>query len=713
MKDITDEIKTVSAPQEIVKNKKAEKKNGHRIGYNYIIYKSLKESQKNDVVKCMYIKGLFNFGVCVIKEGTYGDSKDKHGRDIIDRLQWQQKLHEELQDKVRVPRFISHFEENGNYYLVIEMIKGISLNKFIKNCKDQLLDAILAGKGPTGKILNYQIQIIALLDKLHQQQVVHRDVTPANFMITPSGKVALIDLELSYSTKHQFPTPAFALGTHGYMSPEQMITSVPSIQEDVFAAGAILVQIWGGIHPTKVTEGPYDEIADRVHFLVHDKEIADIIIQCLDPKPANRPLLTEVHKKLLTYKEDIRRNVIRRKSEYKFFSKAAIMQTVQSGIDCLSSSVLSDEEGWYAANIENPYGENHKINKAWYASFSHGDSGIMYMLAKAKQVGLNTDLNSPLIEKGMERINQKYILRPEHFQPGLYKGADGIAVALSEGIRSGLIESTLENLSWIGKLLEKGSESYNLFSGVAGQGHAIMYCSKGSEQTLSTNRLSNYVQYLITNQEKDGSWVRSIIKEKKRITRGFANGVAGIAHFLLSYAQQYDNKEALQAGEKGLTWLIKHSTYKKGALQWKSATNQFLPAWWNEGSPGVALTFIKGYEITANQLYKKYATDALYANPARIIDNNLSQQQGLSGLGEIYLEAHRILGDAIWQERADWIAQVIMHLRKSHRKYGTFWLVEDEREPVPNFMTGNSGILHFLMRYCNTENIGLPLMYGQ
>lgn len=709
MKDIT-EIKTVSAPQEIVKNKKAEKKNGHRIGYNYIIYKSLKESQKNDVVKCMYIKGLFDFGVCVIKEGTYGDSKDKHGRDIIDRLQWQQKLHEELQGKVRVPRLISSFEENGNYYLVIEMIKGISLNKFIKNTKDKLLDAIRTDKGPTGKILNYQIQVIELLDKLHKQQVVHRDVTPANFMITPSGKVALIDLELSYSTKHQFPSPAFALGTHGYMSPEQLITSTPTIHEDVFAAGAILLQIWGGIHPSKITEGPYDEIIDRVRFLVHDKEIADIIIQCLDPKPTNRPLLTEVHKKLLTYKDDIRRKIIRRKSDYKYFSNAEIMQTVQSGIDCLSSSVLSDEEGWYAANIENPSGENHKINKARYASFSHGDSGIIYMLAKAKQVGLNTDLSLSLIEKGMERIKQKYILRPDQFQPGLYNGSDGMAVALSEGIHHGLIEPTLETLGWIEKLLEKESESYNLFTGKAGQGYANIYCSNTLKQPLLIKRLGEYVQYLIANQEKDGSWIRSVIKKKKRITRGFANGVAGIAHFLLTYAQQYNNNEALLAGERGLTWLVKHSTYKNGALQWKSATKQFLPAWWNEGSPGVALAFIKGYEITTKQLYKKYATEALYSNPARIIDNNLSQQQGLSGLGEIYLEAHRLLGDAIWQERATWIAQVIMHLRKSHRKHGAFWLVEDEREPVPNFMTGNSGVLHFLLRYCNPEKVGLPLI---
>ncbi len=54
---------------------KVEKKAGKRVGYNYIIVKSYKESQKNDVVKCLYIKSLTNWGFCVIKEGSYGDTR--------------------------------------------------------------------------------------------------------------------------------------------------------------------------------------------------------------------------------------------------------------------------------------------------------------------------------------------------------------------------------------------------------------------------------------------------------------------------------------------------------------------------------------------------------------------------------------------------------------------------------------------------------------
>src|SRR5882672_6085182 len=137
-------VKETLNEEDVAPKGKVEKKSGRRIGYNYIIVKSLKESRKNDVVKCFYIKGLTNFGFCVIKEGTYGDTKDKYGRDIKDRLIWQKQLHELLQNKVRMPRLMGSFEENGNYYLVMEYIKGKPLYEKIREDKN-LRESLLSG----------------------------------------------------------------------------------------------------------------------------------------------------------------------------------------------------------------------------------------------------------------------------------------------------------------------------------------------------------------------------------------------------------------------------------------------------------------------------------------------------------------------------------------------------------------------------------------
>src|SRR5688572_13039337 len=155
-------IKTsvTNSPAEPELKGKAVKKSGNRIGYNYIILCSLKESQKNDVVKCLYIKSLTNFGICVIKEGTYGDTKDRQGRDIKDRLMWQKQLHESLQDKVRLPRLLGSFEENGNYYLVLERIKGKSLYKACREAGKDLREGLITGNKLGLKFLDYAVQMI-------------------------------------------------------------------------------------------------------------------------------------------------------------------------------------------------------------------------------------------------------------------------------------------------------------------------------------------------------------------------------------------------------------------------------------------------------------------------------------------------------------------------------------------------------------------------
>ncbi|TWV99321.1 hypothetical protein [Chitinophaga pinensis] len=86
----------------------------------------------------------------MIKEGCSGDSKDSHGRDIKDRLLWQKELHQLLQDKVRIPRYIDSFEENGNYYLVIERIKGKSLTQRLKENSDKIREGLIS-KNKTGR----------------------------------------------------------------------------------------------------------------------------------------------------------------------------------------------------------------------------------------------------------------------------------------------------------------------------------------------------------------------------------------------------------------------------------------------------------------------------------------------------------------------------------------------------------------------------------
>jgi len=688
---------------------KVAKKSGKRIGFYYIIYKSLKESSKNDVMKCIYIKGLFDFGTCVIKEGSLGDSKDKQGRDIKDRLVWQKNLHELLQGKVRIPRYLGSFEENGNYYLIIERIKGTSLIQVMQKHSKELRDGLIVRNKLGIKFLGYLLKIIDLLETLHQCHVVHRDASSNNFMITRRGDLALIDLELSYSIDQQYPSPPFQLGTFGFMSPQQLVTAPPTTQEDIFALGAIIFQMWTYISPNKIVDSTYDELIKNVYFFIPDRDIANIIIQCLHPEVSQRPSLSKVREVIYDYKTT--KNRLRPETKAFLYSRQEILEIVQSSISTYSTPLLAHpEKGWFAESMKDPApGDKNKINQAWYASFYQGAAGIIYMLSNAKSVGMDINCTSQFVQKGLDLIEHKYISTEVIKPSSLHFGASGIAFSILKGIDSGLIPPDPKYIDWTLKLLDRDSETLDMLMGIAGQGLAIMMYSFVTEDKRLIKRLDSYVDRILTGQQPDGSWISHSTSKKRKAIKGFAIGISGIIYFLLEYAQRFNDKKALAGAERGLHWLMKESKHNKSAIYWKSDSGKELNIWWYQGLSGIALTFIKGYALTSNQEYKRFATGALCNYKENSINNNLSQSSGLSGLGEVYLEAYRIFKESTWLQKADWIVQNILHLKKNHPKYGSYWLADHERVPVSCFMTGNSGILHFLLRFCYPEKINVPM----
>lgn len=670
------------------------------------------------MVKCLYIKSLTNWGFCVIKEGSYGDTKDKNGRDIIDRLKWQKQLHEQLQDKIRMPRLLGHFEERGNYYLVIGHVQGKALQKVIWEKRKELRNSIISGGKLGMQFLDYLIQISDILSILHAQGIVHRDATPNNYMIMPGGKVALIDMEMCYSLKTQFPTPAFQLGTYGYMSPQQEATQIPTTAEDIFALGAIILQIWSTVSPGKLINEPMEALQKKVVFFIPDNQVANIVIRCLLPEDISRPTAKEISQTLQEYKTDLKYKAVRPVQQIELFDRAAILVTIQETINTLSSPLFADTvKGWFSDDIKpSVQADKHKLHKMWYASYNRGIAGIIYMLSQAKKVGLDIDITLPFIEKGLDLVRGKYINRIERASAGLHFGSTGIAAMLALAIRQGLVEASAEHLGWMDMLLEKSNTSLNMTSGVAGQGIANLVGRSFISQQRLHERLYNYANFLISKQNPSGCWHSGYYRQKytkrkkKRVTRGFVEGMAGIVYFLLEYGHRYQHKESLETAQKGLHWLIKEAKHKRGTVQWTSARNKELDYGWADGTAGIALTFIHAYQLTNTPVYRQYAEMALYSISADITDSNIGQRNGLSGLGEVYLEAYKVFKTEEWLQRAGWIAQVIMQLKKQHPKYGSYWLVEHERQPVANFMIGNAGVMHFLLRYCYPNKIDFPLM---
>ena len=128
---------------------------------------------------------------------------------------------------------------DGNPYIVMEFVDGITLA--------QLLRA--RGPLPAPEAVAIAAQILDGLAAAHAQGVVHRDVKPANVMLTRDGRVKVADFGISRLGAADLTQPGALVGTPSTMSPEQLKGGPIDARSDLFATGTVLFELLTGQRP--------------------------------------------------------------------------------------------------------------------------------------------------------------------------------------------------------------------------------------------------------------------------------------------------------------------------------------------------------------------------------------------------------------------------------------------------------------------------------
>lgn len=84
---------------------------------------------------------------------------------------------------------------------------------------------------------------------LHDRQIIHRDIKPENVIISDSGRVVLIDFNVSRKVSDS-SRDTVVMGTVGYVAPEQLGLSQSDARTDIYAAGVLYNVMLTGVHPT-------------------------------------------------------------------------------------------------------------------------------------------------------------------------------------------------------------------------------------------------------------------------------------------------------------------------------------------------------------------------------------------------------------------------------------------------------------------------------
>ncbi|HTV31053.1 MAG TPA: protein kinase [Xanthobacteraceae bacterium] len=131
--------------------------------------------------------------------------------------------------------------EGGNLYLVMECVRGETLEELLKN---------RGGKLGVRESLAIVAQVADGLAYAHSMGIVHRDIKPANLMITTSGTVKIMDFGIARVRGSQRLTrDGGALGTLAYMSPEQVRGEEADGRSDLYSLAIVLYEMLSGAVP--------------------------------------------------------------------------------------------------------------------------------------------------------------------------------------------------------------------------------------------------------------------------------------------------------------------------------------------------------------------------------------------------------------------------------------------------------------------------------
>ncbi|MBD2616175.1 protein kinase [Nostoc punctiforme FACHB-252] len=170
--------------------------------------------------------------------------------------------------------------------LVMEKIPGSNLQEWLKAQSNQPIT--------TQKAQEWLIQLVEILNELHQHQYFHRDIKPSNIMLKPDGQLVLIDFGAvrevteSYLQKQKGHETGTVLISPGYTPAEQAEGhAVP--QSDFFALGRSFVYLLTGKSPLDFPKNPQTgELLWRDYATQVSSEFADLIDKLIAPFPGQR-----------------------------------------------------------------------------------------------------------------------------------------------------------------------------------------------------------------------------------------------------------------------------------------------------------------------------------------------------------------------------------------------------------------------------------------
>jgi serine/threonine-protein kinase len=186
-----------------------------------------------------------------------------------------------------IVNFLNAAPLDGQFVMTTELVDAVTL-----------ADRLEIGPLPIPEALHYIYQVLDALSYAHRNGVIHRDITPANILITASGMVKLAGFALAKAASDANLTQAgTVLGSLHYMSPEQVKGARElDARSDIYSVGIVLYQMVTGRRPFDF-QSQFDIMAAHVSQLpvppmqrngAISRDLDYFILKALAKNPADR-----------------------------------------------------------------------------------------------------------------------------------------------------------------------------------------------------------------------------------------------------------------------------------------------------------------------------------------------------------------------------------------------------------------------------------------
>lgn len=176
-------------------------------------------------------------------------------------------------------------EERGLYYIVMELVEGITLKEYIQK----------KGKLTQKEVIGIAMQVCSGIDAAHSNNIIHRDIKPQNIIISKEGKVKVTDFGIAKATSSN-TISTNVMGSVHYTSPEQARGGFSDAKSDIYSLGITMYEMITGQLPfdgdstvsialkhLQEDITPPSEIVDDIPY-----SLEQIILKCTQKSPDRR-----------------------------------------------------------------------------------------------------------------------------------------------------------------------------------------------------------------------------------------------------------------------------------------------------------------------------------------------------------------------------------------------------------------------------------------